>query len=65
MLVRGGIGLAWPLLRLGPAFEEGIYPLVQGVSSGIDRRLFEWIAFTVCEGLEPDFPLLSEGDGTS
>jgi hypothetical protein len=45
------------------AVKEGIDPLVQGVLTIINRRLFEWIAFTVDEGFEPDFPLLSEGDG--
>jgi hypothetical protein len=44
-------------------FEERVDPLVQGVLTVINRRLFEWIAFTVGEGFEPDFPPLSDGDG--
>jgi hypothetical protein len=36
----GGVGQT-------PLTEEGIHPLVQGVSPCIDRRLFEWIALAV------------------
>jgi len=30
-----------------PLTEEGLHPLVQGVSPCVDRRLFEWIALAV------------------
>src|SRR5207302_11030018 len=45
-----------------PLTEEGIHPLVQGVSPCVDRRLFKGITFAVGEGLEPDFTLLLEGN---
>jgi hypothetical protein len=37
--------------------EEWINPLVQGVSACVDRRLFEWVAFTCREGFEPQLAL--------
>jgi hypothetical protein len=42
--------------------EKGVHPLVQGVSACVDRRLFNWIALSIGEGLEPNFGLLFERD---
>jgi hypothetical protein len=40
--------------------EKGIHPLVKSVSACVDRRLFEWIAFTTGQRLELNFGLLLE-----